>query len=726
MADEESPARRGVGLLALGALGVVFGDIGTSPLYAVRQILHDAPRFATDQAAILGCLSLILWSVALVVCVKYLGLVMRADHDGEGGTLAMLGLIHSRVDPGQDQTREDARTPGDAAPVPPAARPGPEDASPGATARNDPAQGDSAASGPASRSPEPGTQASGGAPSGGPPSGGPPSGGPPSGGPPSGGPPSGGPPSGGPPSGGPLSGELPGALTLLVLFASALLFGDGMVTPAISVLSAMEGLDVATTALHRLVLPLAVVILLGLFALQRSGAEKVGRLFGPVMLVWFGAIGLVGLLATLRHPEVLAALDPLQGLRFLGGHGWVGYATLGSVVLAFSGAEALFADLGQFGRRPIALSWYCVVLPGLGLNYLGQGAVLMADPKAAGNPFFALLPHWGVIPMVMLSALAAVIASQALISGAFSLTQQAVSMGYAPRYTIVHTSASERGQVYMPTINAVLMLGCIGIVLGFRSSDALGGAYGLAVIGTMTITSVVFYVVMRRVWGWGRALAVPVAGCFLVVELAFLGANLAKILTGAWLPLAIALLVYAVMATWTRGRARYHTALAEWSMPLASFRAGMAGWPQRRAGTAVFLTDDLERVPLVGRHTWLREQVDYEQVLLLRVSTRRVPFVPASARLQVEDLGDGLHRATATYGFMQLPQVGLDLPGSLPFTMRAAIFFLPEPLLTSQGRWRERVRRQAFLFLGRTGLSPVAFFRIPPGQAVMVGMELEV
>ncbi len=636
---DQAPARRGIGLLSLGALGVVFGDIGTSPLYAVRQILHDAPGFATDHAAILGSLSLILWSVVLVVCVKYLALVTRADHDGEGGTLAMLGLLHTCVEREQDQTRGDV----------------------------EPAAGEARSGLPA----------------------------------------------------------LPSVLTLLVLFASALLFGDGMVTPAISVLSAVEGLDVVTASLHRVVLPIALVVLVALFALQSRGTGQVGRLFGPVMLAWFAAIGVAGLAATLRHPAVLAAFDPLEGLRFLVGHGWLGYATLGSVVLAFSGAEALFADLGQFGRRPITLAWYCVVLPGLLLNYLGQGATLLADPKAAGNPFFGTLPHWAVLPMVALSTLAAIIASQALISGAFSLAQQAVSMGYAPRLAIVHTSEEERGQVYMPGINLVLALGCLGIVLGFRSSDALGGAYGLAVIGTMTITSVVFCVVMRRVWGWSGWVAGLVLAAFLVVELAFLGANLAKILTGAWLPLAIALVVFAVMAAWTSGRARYRRALEGWSMPLEAFRRDMAGWGERMAGAAVFLTPDLGQVPLVGRHEWLRRQVAYEHVLLLRAVNRRVPFVARNERIVVEALGDGLFRGTVSYGFMQVPRLSAVLDGQLPFGLEAAMFFLPEPLVTVRGRWPDRVRRNAFLMLGRLGLTPVAFFGIPPGQAVMVGMELE-
>ena len=406
-------------VVALGALGVVFGDIGTSPLYAVQQCFTDEPAFAKDPALVIGILSLIIWSILFVVCLKYVTFILRADHDGEGGTLAMLGLIRTKV---------------------PAA----------AFAR-------------------------------------------------------------------------PGALTLLVLFGSALLYGDGVVTPAISVLSAVEGLKLASPAFGSWVVPLSAGILLALFLVQQLGTEKVGRLFGPVMLLWFVTIGVVGVVSAVQHPAVLAAFNPVAGLRLLTGQGWAGYAVLGAVVLCFSGTEALFADLGHFGRRPIVLAWYLVVLPALGLNYLGQGAQLLQDPAAADNPFFAIVPHWAVIPMVVLATAATVIASQALISGAFSLTQQAINMGFAPRYGVVHTSEEARGQIYMPVINYALMIGCLALVFGFRSSEALGSAYGLAVIGTMTVTSITFFEVTRRVWQWPLAASLALCGLFLVIDIAFPG-----------------------------------------------------------------------------------------------------------------------------------------------------------------------------------------------------------
>ncbi|MGI3776237.1 MAG: potassium transporter Kup [Janthinobacterium lividum] len=628
-----------VALLAFGALGVVFGDIGTSPLYAVRQVFHDSPGFAHDPGAILGVLSLVLWSIVLVVCVKYVGFVMRADHDGEGGTLAMLGLIHARVDPSQDGTRDEIAPDANGKP-----RPAPR--------------------------------------------------------------------------------ERPDGLTLLALFASALLFGDGMVTPAISVLSAVEGLKTATPVFQPVVLPLSVVILVALFAVQSGGTERVAKLFGPVMLAWFATIGAVGLVATLHHLSVLAAANPAYGLRFLVGHGWTGFATLGAVVLAFSGVEALFADLGHYGRRPITLAWYCVVLPGLVLNYLGQGGHILDDPGAAAEPFFSLVPHWAVYPMVALSTLAAIIASQALISGAFSLTQQAVNMGYAPRYAIKHTSADTEGQVYMPVVNGVLAIGCIAIVLGFRTSDALGAAYGLAVIGTMTITSVVYFVVLRRVWGWGLLRAGALVGAFLVVEVAFLVANLAKLLSGAWLPIAIALVVFGVVAVWTDGRARYRRSIAQWEMPVARFRALMGDWTAREQETAVFLTGDLDQVPLVGQHPWLLAHVRSKRVMLLKVETSDAPFV-AGERLTIESLGDGLFRGTARFGFMESPDVGRVLEGAVPFEWDGAVFYLGQPIAAEHGRWLDRLRCRLFLFLGRTGLTPIEFFRIPPAQAVSVALEVK-
>ncbi len=609
-------------IVTLGALGVVFGDIGTSPLYAVQQCFTDEPSFAKDPALIVGVLSLIVWSIILVVCLKYATFILRADHDGEGGTLAMLGLIRTKV---------------------PAAK----------FAR-------------------------------------------------------------------------PAALTLLVLFGSALLYGDGVVTPAISVLSAVEGLKVASPSFGSVVVPLSAAILLALFVVQHLGTERVGRLFGPVMLLWFAVIAILGLISAVQHPAVLAAFNPLNGLRLLFGHGWPGYAILGAVVLCFSGTEALFADLGHFGRRPIVLAWYLIVLPALGLNYLGQGAQLLQDPGAADNPFFAIVPHWAVIPMVLLATVATVIASQALISGAFSLTQQAINMGFAPRYRVVHTSEETRGQVYMPVINYALMIGCLALVLGFRSSAALGAAYGLAVIGTMTVTSITFFVVTRRVWGWALAGSVALCGFFLVIDLAFLGANLAKLFSGAWVPLLIGSFVFGVLAICTEGRSRFRKALAGWAMPLTDFMGLAKDWKQREGGGAVFLTESPDTVPLVGRHEWLRSHVRHEQVLLLRMETTRHPHVPPEERLSIEDLGDGIFRGVARFGFMHNPDLSEALQDGAPFDSGEAIFFLPQVSAIGTWPWWRRALRRIYLFLTRTGLTPVEYFNLPPNRVVSVGLELDV
>ncbi len=609
-------------VVTLGALGVVFGDIGTSPLYAVQQCFTDDPAFAKDPALIIGVLSLIVWSIIFVVCLKYVTFILRADHDGEGGTLALLGLIRTKVPP--------------------------------------------------------------------------------------------------------LPFARPGTLTLLVLFGSALLYGDGVVTPAISVLSAVEGLKLASPSFGAYVVPLSAIILLALFLFQQLGTEKVGRLFGPVMLLWFATIAVAGLVAMLQHPAVLAAFNPLAGLRLLFGQGWAGYAVLGAVVLCFSGTEALFADLGHFGRRPIVLAWYVVVLPALGLNYMGQGAQLLQNPAAADNPFFAIIPHWGIYPMVALATAATVIASQALISGAFSLTQQAINMGFAPRYGVVHTSEQERGQVYMPVINYALMVGCLALVFGFRSSAALGSAYGLAVIGTMTVTSITFYVVTRRVWNWPLPYSIGLCGLFLLIDCAFLGANLAKLFSGAWVPLLIGGFVFAVLVIWTEGRSRFRQALAGWSMPLTEFMGLAKDWKHREGGGAVFLTENSDKVPLVGRHEWLRSHVCHEQVLLLRVETTSHPHVPAGERLTIEDMGGGIYRGVARFGFMHNPDLSEAMKDGAPFHTGDAIFFLPQISAIGVWPWWRRMLRRTFLFLGRTGLTPVEYFNLPPDRVVSVGLELDV
>ncbi|WP_158743730.1 potassium transporter Kup [Acidisphaera sp. L21] len=623
MSNDASPpgGRKALPLVALGALGVVFGDIGTSPLYAVQLCFQNDPSFAHDPASIIGVLSLILWSVILIVCIKYTGFILRADHEGEGGTLALLGLIRSKVPP--------------------------------------------------------------------------------------------------------LPFARPSALTLLVLLGSALLYGDGMVTPAISVLSAVEGLKLASPVFEPFIVPISVGILLALFVSQHLGTEKVGRFFGPIMLLWFAAIAVLGLAGAWQHPAVLAAFNPIAGLRLLVGHGWAGYAVLGAVILCVSGTEALFADLGHFGRHPIIVAWYVVVLPSLALSYLGQGAALLTDPAQAANPFFALVPHWALYPMVTLATVATVIASQALISGAFSLTQQAINMGFAPRYAVVHTSENTPGQIYLPVVNYVLMVGCLALVLGFRSSDALGSAYGLAVIGTMTITSMTFYVVTRCVWGWSRPRALALMAAFLLMDGGFLVANLAKLFSGAWVPLLIGGVVFAILLIWTTGRSRFREAMAKLSMPLPEFQQMAECWQQREHGGAVFLTENPDKVPMIGHHEWLRTHVTHENVLLLRVETTTRPHVPEAEQLTIEDLGGGIYRGVARFGFMHPPVMSRALAEGLPFDYARAVFFLPLVVVKPAPTWWRGIFRRLYLFLGRTGLSPIEYFDLPVSQVISVGIELK-
>jgi KUP system potassium uptake protein len=634
MNEVKSAAKASLPWLALGAIGVVFGDIGTDGLYVMAACFQETPGLAQDHAAVLGIISLILWAVILVVCVKYLTFIFRADHHGEGGTLALLGLL--RENEGDPQTRIAIdRTP-----------------------------------------------------------------------------------------------RRPGLLVFVVLFGSALLYGDGMITPAISVLSAVEGLNVATDVFKPFVVPLAAAILIALFLIQSRGTERVGKLFGPVMCLWFVTIGALGLNGLLHRPAILVAFNPLYGARFLISHGLAGYDVLGAVVLAVSGAEALFADIGHFGRKPILLAWYGLALPALMLNYLGQGGLILADPKAISNAFFGLVPHWGLYPMVALSTAATVIASQALISGAFSLTQQAVHMGLCPRFLIRQTSKTERGQIYMPVVNSFLMIGCTAIVFSFRSSAALSYAYGLAVVGTMIVTSGVFYLVMRKVWHWSLMLAVPIAAVFMFIDLGFLGGNLDKLLYGAWVPVAIALVVFTLAAIWTDGRPRYRQALDTWAMPIAEFQQEMTGWGSRQEGTAVLLTPVPERVPMVGRHAWLRQQVHHEFVLLITVENADAAWVPVAEQVKIESLTPSLHRLRASFGFMQ----PVDLDAALQAAKRAGlainwkelVFYLPQPMESERGNWLSRMRRRIFMFLGSAGLSPMEYFHIKPNQTVSVGLEIDI
>jgi KUP system potassium uptake protein len=607
--------------LAVSALGVVFGDIGTSPLYALRECLRPDHGLPMEPAAVLGVLSLLVWSLVLIVSVKYVVFVMRADNRGEGGILALLALIPSR-----------ARGP---------------------------------------------------------------------------------------------------AVVTLGLCGAALLYGDGVITPAISVLAAIEGLEVIAPALAPWVVPIAAALLLLLFAVQKRGTARVGRMFGPVMLAWFVTIALLGAMEIARRPAVLHALNPWHGVRLLVEHRGAAFLVLGAVVLAVTGAEALYADMGHFGRRPIRLAWLALVFPALVLNYLGQGALVLRQPAAAQSPFYLLAPWWLLYPLLGLATLATIIASQALISGAFSLTSQAVRLGYSPRVTIVHTSWTEVGQVYLPEINAALMVGCLLLVVGFRSSSALGAAYGIAVTGTMAVTSVLFYLVARHRWRWSAGRAGALAALFLAVDLAFLSANVPKIHSGGWVPLAIGGVVYILLATWKRGADLMRALLVRSSVPFEPFLDRLRRAPPPRVpGTAVFLTATTEGVPPVLLHHLQHNKALHEHVVILTIQTADKPAVDDAKRISSEPLGTRFHRVRARYGFMETPDVpdvidrccGLGIGSRLDDTS----YYVGRTRLLPDGplpmaKWRKLL----FGFMTRNARSATEYFSVPPERVVELGAQIQ-
>jgi len=622
-AADEAPAA-GVAALALGAIGVVYGDIGTSPLYALRECFEGSHGIALNQANVLGVLSLVVWALVLVVVVKYLTFVMRADNRGEGGILALLAL----------------------------------------------------------------QSGAGGA-------------------------------------------RWMQVAPALALCGAGLLYGDGAITPAISILSAVEGLEVATPALRSAVVPLTVLLLVGLFSVQRFGTGRIGSVFGWVMLTWFVAIGVAGACAALREPSVVKAVNPVYAIRFFEHHGLTAFLLLAAVVLVVTGSEALYTDMGHFGRGPIRVAWYTVVMPALVLNYLGQGAVLIEQGEAVANPFYALAPGLWLYPMLVLATLAAIIASQALISGAFSLTRSAVQLGFFPRVRIVHTSGEAEGQIYVPEINWMLLAACLGLVLGFGSSGRLAAAYGIAVTGTMTMTSILFYGLARGVWGWSRALAMGVAGCFLLVDLAFLGANLTKIGRGGWVPLVFGGILFTMMSTWRRGRSLLARYFLEGTLPADVFLADVRGTGVPRVpGTAVFMTSSPYGIPPVLLHHVKHNKVLHEQVVLLSITTEQVPTVPFGRNFEVTELGDGFWRVSARYGFMQTPNVprllAVCLAEGLAVDLDDTSYFLGrETLLTGGPSRMARWRKSLFAYLSRNSRPATQFFGLPPNRVVELGAQIE-
>jgi KUP system potassium uptake protein len=605
-----------LGALMLGALGVVYGDIGTSPLYTLKTAL-DWAGGATPTTAI-GMLSLIVWTLVITTSIKYVAVVMRADNEGEGGILALMSLLGIK------------------------------------------------------------------------------------------------------------HGER--ALVIaLGLLGAALLYGDGAITPAISVLSALEGLKTPVPAIAPYIVALSALVLIGLFALQPQGSDRIGKLFGPIMTLWFLTIGALGLTGIVTHPGVLVALDPRHGFAYLFGHGFTGFLVLGAVFLCATGAEALYADMGHFGARPIRLAWYGLVLPCLLLNYAGQTAIVVAG-KAAANPFYALCPEAWQIPLVALATIATIIASQAIISGAFSMTRQAIQLGLCPRLHIVQTSAAGYGQIYIGFVNWTLMILTLALTIGFRSSDNLAAAFGIAVATTMLLTSMLMFLAMREIWGWSLPVSLAVAGVFVAVDLAFVSANMMKVLEGGWFPLVVAAIVFFLMSTWWRGRHVLLRALERDTYPLSDF-IRQVHTKTRVPGTAVYLTSRLDMVPVPLLHNLKHNKVLHQRIVLMHVVTQTVPRVAAHDRIQTAHLGDDFYSVRARYGFMEHPNMPQLLEDcrthEIIFNMMDTSFFVGRVNIVAGRHSRlSGFRRHLFDFMHRNALPATEFFRIPPGRVIELGGQV--
>ena len=613
--------------LMVGALGVVFGDIGTSPLYALREtFVHGGGMEPTPQH-VLGVLSVLFWAVTLTVTIKYVTLIMRADNKGEGGVLALATLAMHGLQSANWRTRA--------------------------------------------------------------------------------------------------------TVTMLAVIGLALFYGEAMITPAMSVMGAVEGLDAVSPAFAPLVVPLSVAILIGLFVLQSRGTERVGRLFGPVMLVWFFVLAVLGVWQIAKNPAVLAAVNPMYGIHLIAERGFGIFWAFGSIVLVVTGAEALYADMGHFGRKPIRIGWLAIVMPGLLLNYFGQGALIIENPAVVSQVFFELVPKDMVLGLVVLSTLAAVIASQAVISGVFSLTRQAIQLGYLPRMEVRHTSETEIGQIYIPRVNWLLMAAVVAIVIGFGSSGKLAGAYGLAVTGAMLVDAALATAVAILIWRWSWPLAVGVFGLLAIPDLAFFIANALKIPEGGWLPLIVAAFIFYTITTWRRGRRFVANEMREGSLPLRQFLERMERSPDRVAGTAVFLTSDASMTPPAFLHNLKHNKILHERIIILEIDTMDVPRVPEATRIEVERLGKGFHVVRAQYGFMEQPDVPAALRACRPHgiaydEMETSFFLGRETLVPAARSTLGKVRQGYFISLSHTAGATKLFFRIPPNRAIELGNQIQV
>lgn len=614
-------------VVALAALGVVYGDIGTSPLYALRECFSGPHAMDISSGNVLGILSTIFWALTITITVKYLAWVMRADNRGEGGVLALMALATPVNRRGQNR--------------------------------------------------------------------------------------------------------LNGILLAFGIFGAALMYGDSIITPAISVLSAVEGLKIATHVFEPYILPITLLILFGLFYVQKRGTAQIGKVFGPITLVWFIALGMLGIRGILMKPDVLAAINPMYAFNFFVTQGKVGFLALGSVFLVVTGGEALFADMGHFGRKPIRAAWFTVAMPCLLLNYFGQGALLIVDTTSAENPFYLLAPSWALYPLVGLATLAAFIASQAVITSAFSLTRQAILLGYSPRMQIDHTSSSEIGQIYMPHVNWMIFFATAWLVLTFKSSSSLAAAYGIAVSSCMVITTILAAVVARRRWGWPVPVVLLVALSFGAVDLTFFAANAAKIAHGGWFPISVAIGIFTLMTTWRRGRRILAHRLRMRTKPLDGFLAEtMEKKPVRVSGTAVFMTSDPEGTPPALFHNFKHNKVLHKRIVLLTIMTAEIPHVPNAERVTIEEIAPDFHRVKAQYGFMETPNMhnifGCCVRHGLILDMDDMTFFLGRETLLATNKpgmavWREKL----FSIMSRNAQRATTFFSIPPERVIELGVEVE-
>jgi KUP system potassium uptake protein len=626
-----SPAhahKQSTSALAIAAIGVVFGDIGTSPLYSLKEAFSPEHGIALTPSAILGVISLLFWAIMIVVSLKYVLFVMRADNNGEGGVLALMALSLRSFGRGS---------------------------------------------------------------------------------------------------------KVAGVLMMLGIFGACMFYGDAVITPAISVISAVEGLEIAAPHLSAYVIPITLIILIALFWIQSRGTEVVGRLFGPIMLVWFFVLALMGAVQIAAAPEVIKALNPYYAAHFMMQHVLQAYVVLGSVFLVLTGAEALYADMGHFGAKPIRYGWYCMVMPALVINYFGQGALLLQDKSAITNPFFLMAPHWALMPLVILSTVATVIASQAVISGAFSLTSQAIQLGYVPRMKIAHTSARAIGQIYIPLVNWMLLLIIIFIVLGFKSSDNLAAAYGIAVTTTMVVTTILASVVMLKVWNWRKRYVALIIACFMAVDLAFFGANLLKVADGGWLPLTIGAFLFFLLMTWYKGRQLVKERTAADGIPLMPFLQGLLAHPPHRvSGTAIYLTGSDVLVPVSLLHNLKHNKVLHERTIFLTFVTEDVPYIDDAGRIEIEDIGGGLSLVRATYGFNETPDVTdvlklIEQQHGMTFELMDTSFFLARETvvptqLPGMSIWRERI----FAWMHQNAAKPTDFFSIPANRVVELGTKIEI